>query len=98
MPGKPIAHIRVDGARGMSKAGLVQVAGQLVTGDLGRRIVVRSTSKGDVWSVIEVRVGGVRVPNAYDLRQDGKRNLLFSSLGRWRPIEVGEEFTEVAEP
>jgi len=98
MPSDPITQIRVDGARGMSKAGLVLVAGQLVAGDLGRRIVARSTSKGDVWAVIEVLVGGVRAPNAYDLRRNGKRNLLFSSLGRWRPIEVGEEFTEVSEP
>jgi hypothetical protein len=98
MPSKPITHIRVDGTRAMPKPGLVLVAGQLVAGDFGGRIVARSTSMGDAWAVIEVLVGGVRVPNAYDLRQDGKRNLLFTPLGRWRRIEVGEEFMEVAEP
>jgi hypothetical protein len=93
----PMTRIYVDSARGIPKPGLLQVAGRLVTGDLGRRIIVRSTSMGDVWEVSRILVAHGGPPTAYDLGEGGKCNLLFRPLGRWRRIGVGEEFTEVSE-
>jgi hypothetical protein len=95
----PITRIRVDGARAMPKPGCVLVAGQLLAGELDgpKRIRVRSTSKDDVWRVANVLVGHGGPPNPYDLGEDGKRNLLFCPLKRFRTIAAGEEFTEVSQ-
>jgi hypothetical protein len=96
--GDATIRIRVDGARGLPKPGLVQVAGQVVAGDLGLRTVVRSVSTGDVWEVGRIGVAHLGPPTAYDRGEDGKCNLLFRPLGGWRRIAVDEVFTEVTEP
>jgi|GEM_PF-5419435 len=95
MPNEPLVRIRVNAAAVIQQRGLVLVAGQLLAGRLGRKFIARSTSKSDDWQVEEAIVFGTGPPTAYDLHEDGKYNFSFRPVKNIRPIDEGEDFTEV---